>query len=292
MPEVRPPARAGQFYPASKRALKEKIEECFTSSIGPGSIPDLNSGGVEIKGGVVPHAGYEFSGPVAAHVYGSIAEGGFPDTFVILGPKHSDPFGGGRVPPVAVTKETFKMPFGDVPVNQDIVEEIIGGPIEVSSDAHASEHSIEVQLPFLQYFSEDIDFVPVLISSQNLNVAEKVGKSLKDALEGREATLIASTDFTHCGPNYGQLPPNGKSVGEFAKEQDQKAIDRILELDASGLSRVVDENNISMCGPAGVEAVIFAIKGEVQSGNLLKYATSQDVGSGRNAVGYGGIIFK
>ncbi len=292
MPEVRPPARAGQFYPASESSLKDKIEECFTSSLGPGEIPSLGSGSPRIRGAVVPHAGYEYSGPVAAHVYGAIAEEGYPDTFVIIGPKHPDPFSAGGVPDAAVTKETFSMPFGDVRVNQDIVDEITGGPIEVSSDAHASEHSIEVQIPFLQYFDTDFDFVPILISNQSLEVAKKLGEALRGATEGRDMIIIASTDFTHCGPNYGQLPPDGMTAGEYAKEQDQKAVDEIIELNASGLSRVVDENDISMCGPAGVEATIFAIEENVEGGSLLKYATSQDVVSGRNAVGYGGIIFK
>lgn len=292
MPELRPPARAGQFYPASESSLKNKIEECFTSSLGPGEIPNLGSGRTRIRGAVVPHAGYDFSGPVAAHVYEKIAEGGYPDTFVIIGPKHSDPFSAGRVPDVAVTKENFSMPFGNVLVNQELADEIIGGPIEVSSDAHAPEHSIEVQLPFLQYFDKEFDFVPILISNQSLEIAKDIGETLKEATKEKDVVIIASTDFTHCGPNYGQLPPNGMTAGEYAKEQDQKAIDRIIELDASGLSRVVAENDITMCGPAGVEATILAIKKEARAGSILKYATSQDVGSGRNAVGYGGIIFE
>lgn len=292
MPEMRPPARAGQFYPASESSLRNKIEECFTSPLGPGEVPSLGSEGTQIRGAVVPHAGYDFSGPVAAHVYGAIAEKGYPDTFVIIGPKHADPFSAGGVPDAAVTKESFSMPFGNVPVNQEIVDEIVGDPIEISSNAHASEHSIEVQIPFLQYFDTDFSFVPILISNQNLEVAKKIGETLRKVTRERDVIIIASTDFTHCGPNYGQLPPNGMTAGEHAKKQDQKAIDRIIELDARGLSRVVEENDISMCGPAGVETTILAIEKDVREGNLLKYATSQDVVSGRNAVGYGGIIFE
>lgn len=292
MPNTRPPARAGQFYPASEKALRKKIKKCYTHPLGPGEIPELNSGGSKIKGAVVPHAGYDFSGPVAAHVYGAIAEGGFPDNFVILGPKHADPFGAGRVPDVGVTLESFEMPFGSVSVDEELADEIVGGLVEVSSDMHASEHSIEVQLPFLQFFDVEFGFVPVCISSQVLDISREIGKRLGKAVEGRDVTIIASTDFTHCGPRYGQVPPEGKSAGDFAEEQDEKAIDRINDLDAEGLSQVIDEYNISMCGYGGVMAMIFAIKEEVEKGKLLKYATSQDITSGRDAVGYGGIVFK
>lgn len=292
MSDVRPPARAGQFYPASERALREKIEECFTHKLGPGEIPKLNSGEREIKGAIVPHAGYRFSGPVAAHVYGAIANDGYPDTFIILGPKHSDPFMSGPASKAAVTKETFEMPFGKVPVNENIADEITGGPIEVNPDMHAAEHSIEVQLPFLQYFDAEIQFVPICISSQNLETAEKIGESLQKIFKKEDVVIIASTDFTHCGPRYGQVPPGEKNAGEFAKEQDKKALEKIENLNPSGLSKVVEENNITMCGPGGVEAMILAVKEEADRGTLLKYATSQDVMSGRDAVGYGGVVIK
>lgn len=292
MPDVRPPAVAGRFYPASKRDLREKIESSFIHKLGPGEVPELDGGEREIKGAVVPHAGYDFSGPVAAHVYGALARDGYPESFVILGPKHSDPFSPGSVPPAAVTRETFEMPFGDVPVDQGLVDEIVGGPIEVDSDMHASEHSIEVQLPFLQYFDTDIKFVPICVSSQNVEVAEEIGNSIRAAIQGRDVVVIASSDFTHCGPRYGQVPPEGMDAGEFAKEQDGKAIEKIKGLDPVTLSQIIEENQITICGPGGIEAAIFAIREEVEGGALLKYSTSQDIMKGRDAVGYAGIIFR
>lgn len=292
MSDVRPPARAGQFYPASERALREKVEECFNHELGPGEIPELDGGEREIKGAVVPHAGYRFSGPIAAHVYGAIAKDGYPDTFIILGTKHPDPFMSGPASKAAVTKETFEMPFGKVPVNENIADEITDGPIEINSDMHAAEHSIEVQLPFLQYFDADIQFVPICISSQNFETAEKIGESLQKIFKKEDVVIIASTDLTHCGPRYGQLPPSEKGAGEFAKEQDEKAIDRIENLNSLGLSKVIERDDITMCGPGGVEAMILAVEEEANRGTLLKYATSQDVMSGQDAVGYGGIIIK
>lgn len=289
MPEVRSPARAGQFYPASSSALENKIEECFTHRLGPGEIPELDGGERRIKGAIVPHAGYDFSGPVAAHVYGAIARDGFPDTFVILGTSHMSSVG---VAPAAVTRETFDMPMGEVPVDQDLVDDIVGGSVEVDSRVHSMEHSLEVQLPFIQYFSQEIKFVPIAVSSHNLSVARELGGFLSEAIKNRDVLIIASTDFTHCGPRYGQLPPSGESAGEFAREQDKKAIEKINNLDIEGLFEVIEEHNITMCGPGGVGAMINAVEDEVSGGELLKYTTSQDIVSSQDAVGYGGIILR
>lgn len=292
MPDKRPPAVAGQFYPASKQVLREKIEECFKNQHGPGKVPELDGGEREIKGAVVPHAGYDFSGPVAAHVYGAIAEDGFPETFIILGPKHSSPFRGKPTPEAGITTETFDMPFGDVPVDQELADELLVNPIELDPDMHASEHSIEVQLPFLQYFTPEIKFVPICISSQNIETATKIGEILREATQKKDVVIIASTDLTHCGPRYGQSPPSEKSAGEFAEEQDQKAIEKMTNMDARGLSSAITEENITMCGPGGVEALTLAIKKSANEGELLKHMTSEAIMPGRNAVGYGGIIFK
>lgn len=292
MTGVRPPARAGQFYPASERALKEKIEESFTHPLGPGEVPEMNSGERKIKGGVVPHAGYDFSGPVASHVFGALARDGYPDTFIIIGPKHSDPFRTRPTPAAAVTKETFQMPFGKVPVDQDLAEEIAKGPIKIDSDMHASEHSIEVQLPFLQYFNPEVTIVPICLSSQDFKTAKKIGRILQEAIQNKDVGILASTDFTHCGPRYNQPTPPGMNAGEFAKDQDKKAIDKISELDPEGLSKVIRTHNISMCGPGGVEATMLAIEKETKEAELLKYASSYEIMPGDNAVGYGGIIFK
>lgn len=292
MADIRPPARAGQFYPASEKALKETIEKNFTHRLGFGSIPELNGGERKIKGAIVPHAGYEFSGPVATHVYGALAKDGYPETFIILGPKHPDPFRVGPTSPAAVSKETFEMPFGKVPVDRDLADDIIGGSIKLDPDMHSAEHSIEVQLPFLQYFKRDITFVPICVSSQDLKTAEEIGESIREATGNRDIVIIASTDFTHCGANYGQMPPAGKTAGEFAREQDERAIEKINKLDPEGLSKTIADHNITMCGPGGVEAMIFAIREKVENGTLLKYATSQDIMPGQNAVGYGGVIFR
>lgn len=292
MPHTRPPAVAGRFYPASKKELKKKIEDSFKHQLGPGEIPEIETENDKVKGAVAPHAGYDFSGPIAAHVYGAIAKGGFPESFIILGPKHPDPFATSPTPDVGITKEDFELPFGIVSIDEELADEIAGDSFTIDSDLHASEHSIEVQLPFLQYFEKNFKIVPICISTQEIEVAKEVGESIRKAVKNRDVCVIASTDFSHTGPRYGRSPPNGLNAGEFAGKQDKKAIEKIESLDAEGLSKVVDEENISMCGPGGVEATILALKENVQKVDLLKYATSQDFTSDNNAVGYGGIVFK
>ena len=131
MANVRPPARAGQFYPASEGSLRKKIEEVFAHELGFGEVPESVGGDRVIKAGVVPHAGYDFSGPVASHVYGNLVQDGFPETFIIFGPKH------GRTSiPAAVTKETFDMPMGKVPVDEELADEVNKGPIKLNPEMH------------------------------------------------------------------------------------------------------------------------------------------------------------
>lgn len=292
MADVRPPAKAGLFYPASEKALRNQIEESFTHEIGPEFIPKLEDGERNIRGIVVPHAGYQFSGPVAAHAYGAIVEDGYPDVFVIIGPKHSDPFSIGEFPDFAITTETFKMPMGEVPVDKEIAERLIQEGMGEDPDMHMAEHSIEVQIPFLQYFESEIKFVPICVSRQDLETAKRVGHMIASAIGTRDIVIIASTDFTHCGPRYGQIPPSGKRVDVFAEEQDKKAIEPILDLNIESFYRAVQQNQISMCGYGCVASMLFALEDVAESAKLLKYATSYEIQPSTDAVGYGSIIIK
>ncbi len=153
---MRYPAVAGQFYEGSKEGLTKQIESCFLHSLGPGEIPSLQNGPREIKGAVMPHAGYMFSGPVAAHVAAALAKDGFPETFIIMGPKHR-----GIGSPIAITTEPFSTPLGTVEIDLELAKELHTGVIDDDLTAHREEHSIEVQLPFLQYIKPDIKFVPL-----------------------------------------------------------------------------------------------------------------------------------
>jgi AmmeMemoRadiSam system protein B len=271
---MRYPAVAGQFYAGSESELKKQIEECFKHPLGPGEIPQLKDNGErKIRGAVVPHAGFVYSGPVAAHVYSALAKDGFPDAFIILGPKHM-----GMGSPIALTTEKFNTPLGDVDIDMNLANELITGTIDNDIFAHRNEHSIEVQLPFLQFIKGKLKFVPICLGIQTYKIAKEVGEIIAKTIEGKDVVVLASTDFSHYVPK------------DLAAKKDKMAIDAILNLDAKGLFKVVQKQNISMCGFGPVMAMIEAVK--ASNAELLKYATSGDVAPMRDVVGYGAIILK
>lgn len=263
---------AGQFYSGTETALRQQIEDCFTHRLGPGQVPKLaKERKGRIRGIVSPHAGYMYSGPIAAHGYAALAEDGFPDVFIIIGPNHHG-LGSG----VAMTNHDFETPLGVMQNDKELAAAIRKGIVDDSMLAHRHEHSIEVQLPFIQYFSNDRKFVPISMMMQDYKSATQVGQVIREAVKGRDAVIIASTDLSH------YISP------EAAKEKDTMAIDRILNLDAKGLYDTVRKNRITMCGFGPVMAMMEAVQGK--KAELLKYANSGDVSQMAEVVGYASII--
>jgi AmmeMemoRadiSam system protein B len=267
---VRYPAVAGQFYAGKEASLRREVEACFNSPIGPGHLPKLEAGPRKIVGAVVPHAGLVYSGPVAAHVYSALAEDGFPDTFIIIGPNHNG-IGAG----VAITEEDFETPFGLVEVDKGITSKM-HGIIDNDPVSHRFEHSIEVQLPFLQYIKRDIKIVPISMGLQDYDTAVDTAKAIKKAIVGRNVCIIASSDLSH------YIPP------QKALEQDTKVIDKILALDPKGMFDIVTSNEITMCGYGPVMTMLLSCGGK--EARLLKYANSGDVRPMDTVVGYAGMI--
>lgn len=284
---MRPPAVAGQFYAGTESALLEQIEKCYLHRLGPKHLPQVKRGDRSIKGAVVPHAGYEFSGPIAAHVFNAIAEDGLPESFIIIGPDHHHY---GKA--VATTTETFTTPLGAVQVDKKLAGKMCCDLIENNSDAHSAEHSIEVQLPFLQYMKREIKFVPACMTSQDIETAKEVGKILADAIKGEDVVILASTDFSHAGANYLQPPPPSMRVDVFAKKQDELAIAPIVEMNADGLYSAIEKHRVSMCGYGCVASMLYGLKETAKTGELLKYATSYEIYPSDSAVGYGAIVFR
>ncbi len=270
---MRYPAVAGQFYEGSKEGLTRQIENCFLHSLGPGEIPSLQKGPREIKGAVMPHAGYMFSGPVAAHVAAALAKDGFPETFIIMGPKHRG-FGS----PIAITTEPFSTPLGTVEIDLELAKELHTGVIDDDLTAHREEHSIEVQLPFLQYIKPDIKFVPLCMGYQTFKVAKEIGEIVSKAIAGKDVVVLASTDFSHYVPR------------ETAQKKDSQALEAIQNLDAKGLYKTVEKYNISMCGYGPVMAMLKSVSGS--KADLLKYSTSGDIMEMRDVVGYGALVVR
>ncbi|WP_148882728.1 MEMO1 family protein [Thermococcus aciditolerans] len=292
MAEVRYPAVAGGFYPSGK-ALIEMLEEFFSN---------LGEEGNErrITAGVAPHAGYVFSGYTASRTYRAIFEDGLPETFVILGPNHT-----GLGSPIAVYPAgKWRTPLGDVEVDSEMAKAIakLSGIADLDELAHKYEHSIEVQLPFIQYLSElagkEVRIVPIALGIQDEEVSEDLGKAVFEASRelGRDVVVVASTDFMHYGPMYGYVPFRARAseLPHRITEWDFRVIRRILDFDVKGMFRELRDMNHTMCGPGGVgTAMVYSRLAGALEAELLHYTTSFEVSRSTDAiVGYASIVMR
>ena len=287
---IRKPIVAGQFYESDFDSLNKQIIECFESEKGPGALP-INKRNGCVLGAIVPHAGYAFSGPCAAWSYKEIAESEFPDLFVIIGPNHS---GAGRTSTILDDWET---PFGIIKADKEFGNKLISNSCIVEdATAHLHEHSIEVQLPFLQFVSKDhlkdLRFIPITIGFDH-NVNELV-QGIKKTIEesGKKVYIIASSDFTHYGFNYGYVPFS-ENVKENMQKLDNGAIEFIKALDSEGFLDYVKVKEATICGAVPIAILIELMKNKAEKVNLMQYYTSADImGDYNNAVGYASIVFK
>jgi AmmeMemoRadiSam system protein B len=282
--KVRYPNNAGSWYEGSAEMLRKQLEEgCFLHSLGPGEVPQAPSGGGErsILGLLCPHAGYMYSGPIAAHSYAALGWDGRPDTLVILGPNHTGMGSGVSM----MAEGVWRTPLGDVPVNTEVARAIQAASsyVDLDDKAHLYEHSIELQLPFLKHiFGEGFDMVPIAMMLQDLEVSRDVGEAVGKALKGRNAVIIASSDMTHY------------EAQSSAEKKDQAAIKAILSLDEGALFETVERLGITMCG-VGPAAVMLVAAKALGAGEavLLKYATSGDITGDRSGVvGYCSMAVK
>ncbi len=264
---IREPVVAGQFYPGSPERLKSLIKK----------MVDEKAPKDDVIGLVSPHAGYPYSGPVTGAVLSRIK---FKDTFVIVGPNHT----GSGDPLSLMGSGTWKTPLGNVEIDTELAQHILATTQYLRDDdiAHKYEHSVEVQIPFLQYFKPDIKIVPMTLGSASGNVYKAIGKEIAKAIKEtkKKVVIIASSDMTHYEPQ------------DEAKQKDTRAIEAILALDEDELFKRVEELNISMCGYAPTMALIAAAKelGATRA-ELVKYQTSGDATGDYSAVvGYAGII--
>ncbi len=270
---------AGSWYAGTSESLKKQVEECFTSKLGPGSLPTIGARESRtILALISPHAGLMYSGSVAAHGYFELAQDPRPQSFVILGPNHR---GLGSAVAISV-KGAWRTPFGDAEIDSDLARAILENSsiIDVDDLAHKYEHSIEIQLPFLQYlYGPSVRFVPICMTLQDLRTSKEVGEAIASAIRGRDVVMIASTDFSHYEPQ------------QVAEEKDRAAIQAVLDLNEEKLQRVVYERDVTMCGYGPVSAALVAAKQlGAKSAKLLKYATSGDVtGDYSSVVGYSSI---
>jgi hypothetical protein len=266
---IRQPVVAGQFYPASPSQLKSMIEE----------MVDEKAEKEEVIGLISPHAGYMYSGPVTGALVSRIK---FKDTFIIMGPNHT-----GMGKPFSIMSEgVWQTPLGDVEIDAELARHILTGSLYLKDDfvAHLNEHSIEVQLPFLQYFKPGFKFVPIILGYGTGFVYKEIGREIARAVKElkRQVIIMASSDMTHYESH------------QSVRRKDTRAIEAILELNEDELLSRVQEQNITMCGYGPAVSLISAARelGATRA-ELVKYQTSGDTtGDYSSVVGYAGIALK
>jgi len=262
---VRKAAVADRFYPGDSRKLRALVRSLIPDSA---TRPAL--------GVVAPHAGYVYSGAVAGETFSRIR---VPDRVVILGPNHH-----GFGHPVAVyASGAWATPLGEVPVDAGFAARLLDNwpQAQVDETAHQFEHSLEVQVPFLQVRNPDVRIVPVCIGHLPLADLLQLGEGLAGviAADAEPTLVVASSDMTHYEP------------GEVAREKDQRALDQVLRLDPEELYRTVRRDRISMCGVLPTVVLLAAARRlGLRSAELMRYGNSGDVtGDQREVVGYAGV---
>lgn len=271
---------AGQFYPSTAGTLHQAIEQAFLSPLGPGVLPQLRPVRATEKmfGVVVPHAGFMYSAPAAAWAFAELARGGKPEAVILLGVNHR-----GVGSSIAVSPASgWQTPFGIMPIARQLIEELLRDNAMVCSDAiaHAGEHSLEVEVPFLQYLFGKVLLLPIALGHLSFREIVALGTSLADLAKTHDLVFVASSDFSHYLP------------AEQARCLDMLAIQSIIEIDPQGLWDIVRTKQISMCGviPVAVMLVAAQIMG-IKKGKLLHYHTSGDVtGDQSEVVGYGAVV--
>lgn len=270
------PSVSGSFYEADPAALESRIKWCFIHKVGPGKLPSAPvSSERKICALISPHAGYIYSGPVAAHGFFEVSKEPPPETVVLVGPNHT-----GMGAAVSVWEGgDWMTPLGRVRVDLEVSRSIAkSGAAEPDSDAHEYEHSVEVQIPFLQYiFGSAFRIVPICMMLQDFETSRELGEAIAAAVKGRPALLIASTDFSHYVPY------------KIAYDRDSLVIEEILRMNPKGVEEVVRSKEITMCGPGPVMAILTASLA-LGAGRCRKlcYATSGDTsGPKGDVVGYG-----
>jgi AmmeMemoRadiSam system protein B len=267
---MRNPVVNGKFYESDKEKLISQIDGCF------GKAGKKHESAKAI---IVPHAGYFFSGKCAAKAYSRITG----NRFIIFGPNHYGSFSG-------ISMEMWKTPLGEVNVDEKLAQKILlKSGLVVREECHFKEHSIEVQLPFLQHMKKDFTFVPISLGTDIDSFV--TGKRLKFLLD-EDATIIISTDFTHYGPGYGYMP-FAVDVKKNLKKLDMGAIELIQKKDYHGFRKYLDETNITICGYMGILVLLSMIEDTKYDVELLDYYTSGDVlGDYRNSVSYASLAIR
>lgn len=285
---VRRPVVRGQFYPYAERECIQEMEKYLSLKL-PEGIPD------KIVAGIVPHAGWVFSGRTAACVFKAIEERANPQTFILFGAVHT----WGVSKPAIMAEGSWESPLGEVEVDQELGKLILKGrekEYQVGAKFHQGEHSLEVQIPFIRYLFPGAKIVPIMIPPNER--AFQMGLEIGEVLPGygNEVVAVGTSDLTHYGANYHFAPRGeGEEALRWVKEvNDRRIIDLVLQLKEREIVREANAHH-NACGAGAIAATVaWARSMGAKRGTLLHYTTSFDVmpqGYPTMFVGYAGIVF-
>lgn len=268
---LRLPAVAGRFYPSDPKEL--------TSLVRNYSEPDSQRPPIPVRACLVPHAGYMYSGRVAGAVFARVA---LPNKIIVLGVRHYP-----RGEPAAILSSgAWRTPLGDAPIDEELADALRREcpMLREDSVAHSTEHSLEVQVPFLQALAPEFSFVPVALGTVQFESLISVGEGIARVLRNfktEDVLLLTTSDLNHYEDDA------------TTRTKDHKAIERLLALDARGLYDTCRNEEISMCGLGPAVTMLTALNAlGAKKAELVKYATSADVSGDRSqVVGYAGMIF-
>lgn len=279
---IRQPAVAGRFYPADPEKLRERVRQFVGAAAVVEGLPHAVASGASAAGValacMVPHAGYVFSGGVAGAVYARIA---LPRRIIIIGPRHRP-----RGVDLAINAEgAWQTPLGLAQIDSDMAHSLVAAcPLLIEDHvAHRNEHSIEVQLPFLQVLAGEFRFVPIAVGTLDFRVLTELGHTLAKVISASNepVLLVVSSDMNHYESEH------------VTRVKDDLAIDQLLALDPRGLHETVRREHITMCGCGPAVAALTAVRDlGVTRAELVRYATSANVlGDRDEVVGYAGMLF-
>lgn len=254
---------AGQFYPSNEDSLKSMISEFSTPAQNP-----------SVHACVSPHAGYMFSGKTAGMVHSLLPDA---ETYVIVGPNHSG-FGSA----VAISMDTWITPLGEVEVDKEFVSAMSERIMDVDETAHRYEHSLEVQVPFLQYLHDDFKIVPICLGMQDEETIKEVTTEIIQVQKktGRKIALVASSDMHHFLPE------------RDCRERDNRVIEAILSMNISRYFTTIYQLQASVCGYGAVGVAMEYAKHLSCEAELVDYSTSGEIAGRESVVGYAGVAFK
>lgn len=281
------PSVAGMFYPSDEASCRRQVEECLRAAE-PVEVRGT------VLGGVVPHAGWSYSGATAGRVFAAMREQDPPETIVLFGAVH----GWGVVGASAYGSGGWRTPLGDLLIDEELAEAAVRaskGLIADEPSAHSAEHSIEVQLPFVKHLFPDARIFPIAMppSSDAHQIGRVVARVVREL--GRDAPAIGSSDLTHYGPRYGFAPVGtGDQALQWTRENDKRLLNLVVQMREAD---IIDEagSHRNACGAGAIAAAVgYASELGATQGLLLHYATSHDVmplGRPTDMVGYGAVIF-